>query len=220
MKAIVDQRKLQRGLNMVVRAVDTKPFIEAFAGVFIEATDGCLRLSATNQEMAITCWLPCETHETGSAVVPARLLNDYVGNLIASDLIITSCEGDRSVKVYTNSSEEPVELLLGSYLTEDYPVLSTIDPSSSHVLTARVMPKLLSDMIKRVAYASAPPTSNDNPVVLTGTEFTFTSAHLILCATDQNRLVRRSSYAVDKGMAQDAWRPLGSAPDPGLRASV
>jgi len=33
-------------------------------------------------------------------------------------------------------------------------------------------------------------------------------------------LVRRSSYAVDKGMAQDAWRPLGSAPDPGLRASV
>ncbi len=42
----------------------------------------------------------------------------------------------------------------------------------------------------------------------------------IVTYTSPDPLVRRSSNMVDEGMAQDARRALGTAPDPGLRAGV
>jgi DNA polymerase-3 subunit beta len=69
------QDLLQRGLAQVSRAVATKTTFPVLSNVHIEASEGSLKLAATNQEIGITNWMPAEVAEPGRITVDARLLS-------------------------------------------------------------------------------------------------------------------------------------------------
>ncbi len=60
MKAIVTQQHLAHGLGMVSRAVSARSTLPVLANVLVATDEGRLRLSATNLEMGITCWIPAK----------------------------------------------------------------------------------------------------------------------------------------------------------------
>ncbi|MCK7526797.1 MAG: hypothetical protein MZV64_58970 [Ignavibacteriales bacterium] len=78
MKVTVLQENLARGLGIVSKAVSPRSTLPVLANILIASDEGRLRLSATNLEMGVTCWIPARIEEEGSTTVPARTFNDLV----------------------------------------------------------------------------------------------------------------------------------------------
>ena len=78
MKASVTQQHLAHGLSIVSRAVSPRSTLPVLANVLVATDEGRLRLSATNLELGITCWIPAQIQEEGSITVPARTFVDLV----------------------------------------------------------------------------------------------------------------------------------------------
>jgi DNA polymerase-3 subunit beta len=57
MKVSVLQENLAQGLSIVSRAVSPRSTLPVLANVLVATDEGRLRLSATNLEMGITCWI-------------------------------------------------------------------------------------------------------------------------------------------------------------------
>jgi len=81
MKVTVLQENLARGLAIVSKAVSPRSTLPVLANILIASDEGRLRLSATNLEMGITCWIPARIEDEGSTTVPARTFNDLVSTL-------------------------------------------------------------------------------------------------------------------------------------------
>ncbi len=86
MKVTVLQENLARGLNIVSRAVSPRSTLPVLANILIATDEGRLRLSATNLELGITCWIGAKIHEDGSTTVPARTFSDLVSTLSDSQV--------------------------------------------------------------------------------------------------------------------------------------
>src|SRR5512135_3753728 len=81
MKVTVLQESLARGLSIVSRAVSPRSTLPVLANILVATDEGRLRLSATNLELGITCWIGAKIQEEGSTTVPARTFVDLVGTL-------------------------------------------------------------------------------------------------------------------------------------------
>jgi len=57
MKATVSQPLLAHGLSIVSRAVSPRSTLPVLANILVATDEGRLRLSATNLELGITCWI-------------------------------------------------------------------------------------------------------------------------------------------------------------------
>jgi len=86
MKVTVLQENLARGLGIVSKAVSPRSTLPVLANVLIASDEGRLRLSATNLELGITCWVPARIDEEGSTTVPSRTFNDLVSTLPADQV--------------------------------------------------------------------------------------------------------------------------------------
>jgi DNA polymerase III subunit beta len=86
MKVSVLQENLAHGLNIVSRAVASRSTLPVLSNVLVATDEGRLRLSATNLDLGITCWIGAKVGEEGSTTVPARTFTDLVGTL-ASDRV-------------------------------------------------------------------------------------------------------------------------------------
>src|SRR5512135_3426493 len=81
MKATVLQEHLAHGLSVVSRAVSPRSTLPVLANILVATDEGRLRLSATNLELGITCWIGARIEDEGSTTVPARTFTDLVGTL-------------------------------------------------------------------------------------------------------------------------------------------
>src|SRR5512138_2923570 len=81
MKVTVLQENLTRGLSTVSRAVSPRSTLPVLANILIATDEGRLRLSATNLELGITCWIGAKIEEEGSTTVPARTFSDLISTL-------------------------------------------------------------------------------------------------------------------------------------------
>jgi DNA polymerase-3 subunit beta len=81
MKVSCLQENLARGLSLVTRAVAPRSTLPVLANVMVATEGGRLRLSATNLELAITCWIGAKVEQEGATTVPARTFADLVNAL-------------------------------------------------------------------------------------------------------------------------------------------
>ena len=57
------QENLARGLNIVGRAVSTRSTLPVLGNVLLETDNGRLKLSATNLEIVVTCWIGAKVEQ-------------------------------------------------------------------------------------------------------------------------------------------------------------
>ena len=71
MKVSCLQENLAKGLSIVGRAVASKSTLPVLANVLLATDDeGRLKLSATNLEIGINCWVGAKVDQEGSTTVP------------------------------------------------------------------------------------------------------------------------------------------------------
>lgn len=81
MKVSCLRDNLARGLSIAGRAVSARSTLPILSHILIATDEGRIRLSSTNLEMGIHCWIGGRIEEEGSIAVPARTIIDLVNAL-------------------------------------------------------------------------------------------------------------------------------------------
>jgi DNA polymerase-3 subunit beta len=185
MKVSVLQENLARGLSVVSRAVSPRSTLPVLANVLVATDEGRLRLSATNLELGITCWIGAKIEEEGSTTVPARTFTDMVATLPNDRVNMLLNVRTQTLNVRCGSSNTDIK----GIDAQDFPPMPV--PDLTNGIPFNVTD--LKEMIQQVVFAAS--TDEARPV-LTGVQLSVTGNKVTLSAADGFRLsVRRSELS-------------------------
>ncbi len=182
MKVSVLQENLAHGLNIVSRAVSPRSTLPVLANVLIATDEGRLRLSATNLELGITCWIGAKVEEEGSTTAPARTYTDLVSTLANDHVEMSLNVRTQTLNVRCGASNTDIKCID----SQEFPPMPM--PDLDHGIQFNVAD--LKDMIQQVVFAAS--TDEARPV-LTGVYLTVTDNKLTLSAADGFRLSVRKA---------------------------
>jgi DNA polymerase III subunit beta len=169
------QENLSKCLGIVGRAVATRTTLPVTNNVLLATEQSRLRLSATNLEIAISCWLGSMVEEDGAITVPARLLTEFVNSLPSEKIDLGL--GDHTLELKCARFEARIS----GIDAEDFPPI----PKITGGMTYQIEPDALRLAINQVVFATA---SEDTRPVLTGVCAEFEDDTLTMAAADGFRL--------------------------------
>ncbi len=180
MKVVCSQSELNSALQLVSRAVATRPTHPVLANVLLTADAGSNRLSLTGFDLSlgIQTSLAASVETSGAITLPARLLGEIVSRL-SSDSPVTLAVEDSGEQVQLTS-------LSGSYQmrgmsADDYPDLPMVESD----MTLKLQPERLVQALKGTLFASS---ADEAKQLLTGVHLKFNQRALEAAATDGHRL--------------------------------
>lgn len=185
MKVTVLQENLARGLSVVSRAVSPRSTLPVLSNILIATDEGRLRLSATNLELGITCWIPARIDENGSTTVPARTFSDLVNNLSGDQAQLTLDVKTQSLHVACGSSNNDIKCIDA----QEFPPMPT--PEMKDAVQLNVAD--FKEMIQQVVFAAS--TDEARPVLM-GVLMNVEKDKITMAAADGFRLsVRKGQLA-------------------------
>ena len=175
MKLSCLQENFSKGLGIVGRAVATRTTLPITNNVLLATEESRLRLSATNLEIAINCWLGAMIEEEGAITLPARLLNEFVNSLPSDRIDLSLHEHTLEIKCAR------FEARISGLDAEDFPPIPQVGDHEIY----KIEPEALRLAINQVVFATA---SEDTRPVLTGVCAEIENDTLTLAAADGFRL--------------------------------
>ncbi|MBN2503040.1 MAG: DNA polymerase III subunit beta [Anaerolineales bacterium] len=182
MKVSVLQENLAHGLNIVSRAVSPRSTLPVLANVLVATDEGRLRLSATNLELGITCWIGAKIVEEGSTTVPARTFGDLVGTLPNDQVDMELTVRTQTLNVHCSTSNTDIKCIDA----QEFPPMPVPDLDGGVEINVADF----KEMIRQVVFAAS--TDEARPV-LTGVLVTLQDGTLTMAAADGFRLSVRTA---------------------------
>ena len=182
MKVTILQENLARGLGIVSRAVSPRSTLPVLANVMIATDEGRLRLSATNLEMGITCWIAGRIEDEGSTTIPARTFVDLVNTLPGEQVALTLDASTQTLNVRSATSTNDIK----GIDSQEFPPMPVPDMDGAvqlNVVDFR-------EMIHQVAFAAS--TDEARPVLM-GVLVIVEGDKITMAAADGFRLSVRSA---------------------------
>lgn len=181
MKITCKQQDLSRGLSVVSHAVSNRSTLPILANILMATDHGRLKLSATNLEIGINCWVDAQIHEEGMTTVPAKLLTDFVNSLPQAAVDIIMPEDSNTLNIKSMRSSANIKGLDAS----EFPVIPSAEGGEPPV---SLDAKDLKEMIDEVAFAAA---DDDSRPVFTGVLVQVSDERITFAAADSFRLAVR-----------------------------
>ena len=192
MKVTVLQESLAHGLSIVSRAVSPRSTLPVLSNVLIASDDGRLRLSATNLELGITCWIGAKIEEEGSTTVPARTFVDLVGTLPQEQVSLNLATATQTLNVRCGSSNTDIKCIDA----QEFPPLPAPEMEGAILLNVADFKDMISQVVLAASVDEARP-------VLMGVLVTVEKDAITMAAADGFRL------SVRKGtLSQPALQPV------------
>lgn len=181
MKVTVLQENLARGLSTVSRAVSPRSTLPVLGNVLIATDGGRLRLSATNLELGITCWIGAKIEEEGSTTVPARTFADLV-NTLSDSQVNLSLDASQTLHIRAGASNNDIKCIDA----QEFPPMPV--PDFENAIQINVTD--FKEMIHQVAFAAS--TDEARPVLM-GVLMNVEKDQATLAAADGFRLSVRKA---------------------------
>ena len=182
MKVTVSQQQLAHGLSLVSRAVAPRSTLPVLANILVATDEGRVRLSATNLELGISCWIGGQISEEGAITVPARTLSDLV-NTLPND----------PVQLELNPKNQVLNIRCGTSVTDikgidaqEYPPIPVPDLNDGLELNVSDF----KEMIQQVVFAVS---SDEARPVLQGVQMSVNGTFITMAATDGYRVSVRKA---------------------------
>lgn len=192
MKVTVLQESLARGLGIVSRAVSPRSTLPVLSNVLIATDEGRLRLSATNLELGITCWIGAKVEQEGSTTAPARTFVDLVATLPQEQVSLSLAAETQTLNVRCGASNTDIKCIDA----QEFPPLPVPEMDGAILLNVADF----KDMIAQVAFAAS---VDEARPVLMGVLVTVEKDTITMAAADGFRL------SVRKGtLSQPATQPV------------
>jgi len=180
------QENLAKGLSIVARAVATRSTLPVLSNILLATDQGRLKLSATNLEIGITCWIGAKVEEDGATTVPARTFVDLVGALPAERVDMQLNVRTQTLNVKCGRFENNVRGIDAA----EFPLIPTADDSKA----IRIDPEVLRTTISQVVFAAA---TDESRPILTGVFARFEGDKATFAASDGFRLAVRTAGLLD-----------------------
>ncbi len=181
MKITCKQQELSRGLSIVSHAVSNRSTLPILANILLATDNGRLKLSATNLEIGINCWVDAQIQEEGTTTVPAKLLTDYVNSLPSAYVDITVPEDSNKVNIKSEGSDTNIKGMDAS----EFPLIPSAEGGEAPVIMDA---STLKEMISEVAIAAA---EDESRPVFTGVLVQVAGEKVTFAAADSFRLAVR-----------------------------
>lgn len=117
MKIKINQNELNKSINIVQKAVSTRTPLPILSGILIEAKNNMLILTATDLDLGIKTYSPCEIEEEGSIVVQSKLIGDFIRKLPSNSHVFINTMENNSMEIKCLNSE--INILGNS--SDEYP---------------------------------------------------------------------------------------------------
>ena len=185
MKATVLQENLAHGLGIVSRAVSSRSTLPVLSNILIASDEGRLRLSATNLELGITCWIAARIEQEGSTTVPARTFSDLVNTLPGDQVLLSLNTKTQTLNVRGGTSTNDIKCIDA----QEFPPLPVPDLEGAVQLDMADF----REMIQQVAFAAS---ADEARPVLMGVLVQVEKDKLTMAAADGFRLsVRKATLS-------------------------
>jgi len=194
MKVSVLQENLAHGLSIVSHAVSPRSTLPVLANILIATDEGRLRLSATNLELGITCWIGAKIQEEGSTTVPARTFTDLVGTLSDKQVDMSLSVRTQTLNVRSEASNTDIKCIDA----QEFPPMPVADAAQGIEINVAD----LREMIQQVVFAAS--TDEARPI-LTGVLVKVNGNKIVLAAADGFRLSVREAE-----LSSPAARPVNA----------
>jgi DNA polymerase-3 subunit beta len=192
MRFNLERDVLAEAVAWVARSLSSRPVLPVLSGLLLQADQGGLTLSCFDYEVSARIRVAAEVAETGTALVPGRLLAEITRSLPSFDV---ECSHDGEDVTLTCG---PASFTLVTMPVRDYPRLPELPR-----LAGRVDGGVLATAIGQVVPAAS---RDDTLPIITGVNVEIEGGTVRLVATDRYRL---------------AIRELGWAPaDPRARGTL
>ena len=195
MKVSCLQENLAKGLSIVGRAVASRSTLPVLSNVLLATDNGQLKLSATNLEIGINCWVGAKIEQEGAITVPARLLAEFVNSLPPERIDLDLEESTQTLNLKCARFESNIK----GIDAQEFPLVPTASDSETPI---RLNPESLRKMIDQVVFAAA---TDESRPILTGVLVQFNEDELTMAAADGFRLsVKNTSLTSNQYMGEPA----------------
>ena len=182
MKLTITQAQLAYGLGVVSRAVSPRSTLQVLNNILIATDDGRLRLSATNLELGITCWIGADIEEEGSVTIPARIFLDLVSALPGDKVNLSLNARTQTLNIHCGTSNFDIK----GIDAQEFPPMPSPDLSSGVELNVADF----KEMINQVSFAAS---SDEARPVLQGVLMEISDSEISMAATDGFRISVRTA---------------------------
>jgi DNA polymerase-3 subunit beta len=156
--------------------------LPVLANILVATDEGRLRLSATNLELGITCWIGARIEEEGSTTVPARTFVDMVSTLPNDQVVLSLNQRTQTLNVRCGTSNTDIK----GIDAQEFPPIPVPDLSDGVQLNVADF----KEMVQQVAFAAS---TDEARAVLTGVLVTVSGSEISMAATDGFRISMRKA---------------------------
>src|SRR5262245_6543358 len=182
MKVSCLQENLAKGLSIVSRAVASRSTLPVLGNILLATDNGRLRLSATNLELGVTCWIGAKIEEEGSTTLPSKTLVDLVNTLPQEPVQMNLVTRTQTVSLKCGRIQTNIK----GIDAQEFPLVPITNVDDAIQLNVAD----LREMISQVVFAAA--TDEARPI-LTGILLQIDRDRLTLSAADGFRLAVRTA---------------------------
>ena len=172
------------------RAVSSRATLPVLANVLLKTENAGLKLTATNLEIGINCWVPGKVAEEGEITVPARLLTDLVASLPNQRIDLVLSPKDRTLKLTCGNNRSSIK----GIEADEFPVVAAIGEAPATSVDARVLREALGEVVFAAAIDESRP-------ILTGVLTRLNGDSMTLAAADNYRIAVRT-LTLDKPVSR------------------
>ena len=178
MKVICVKETLIKGIQIVSPLAVSKTALPVLSNFAFETKDDKIKLSATDLEISVQCYIKGEIVEEGSVTIPARIFSDIIREL-PQDAQIEINVDEASNQIDIKSGKSKFRLMGISY--NEYPAISEFPKEN----TFDIPKDTFASMLKKTVFSVSKDTQR---FVLTGVYFIAEDNVLKMAATDGRRL--------------------------------
>lgn len=174
------QENLARGIATAMRAVQPRGTLPITSHLLLETDEGMLKITGTDLSTLISTWVHCDVATAGAVTVPARLFQEYVNSVAATDVALNKDPQASVLNVIAGRSNTRIN----GGMAQEFPPAPNL-ASDETLRTFSIPVADLRAAIQRVAVAAA--TEESRPV-LTGVQIQVKDGQFTMAAADGFRL--------------------------------
>jgi DNA polymerase-3 subunit beta len=177
MKIICSQESLLHGIQTVQKGISSRIGLPIYNGILFEANkDNKVHLFATDLEIGIDCYIPAQVIETGSTVIPSRIISELIKKFPEGKIEIECSENNITTVKESNSNYK----ILG-FSAEEFSNFPEIKIRAKIKLNQ----KLFKETIQQIIFSTA---RDDSKTFLNGALFKIINNKIEVVTTDSHRL--------------------------------
>ncbi|MDR1104494.1 MAG: DNA polymerase III subunit beta [Endomicrobium sp.] len=177
MRVICGKEELSKGIQTISPVASSKSTLPVLSNFLFETEEGKIKLSSTDLEIAVKCYIKGEILEEGGITIPAKRFSDIIKELSSGNEIDIKADETNQINITSGKSKFN---LMGISKSE-YPVIPDF-PSENNFTIKR---EIFASLLKKTVFAVS---KDAQRYVLNGVYFILEENILKMAATDGRRL--------------------------------